>query len=122
MPLSPFGIKYASPQAKSYRLPDGGGLHLLVQPNGRKFWRFRYRFAGVEKMLALGSYPATSLAEARGKRDGAKKLLEAGKDPSIQKKLDKIAATTAVRNTFGVVASEHLENMIESGAARAYPD
>lgn len=117
MALTSFDIKAAKPQAKSFKLSDGGGLHLLVQPNGNRFWRYRYRFVGVEKMLALGSFPATSLAEARVRRDAARNLLETGKDPSVQKKLDRIAAETATRNTFGLVAAEYIDNLKAGGAA-----
>ena len=85
MQLSHFGVTNAAPRTTPYRLSDGGGLCLQVEPSGGEFWRFRYGFAGVEKLLALGSYPATSLADARAKRDEAKKLLEAGKDPFVQK-------------------------------------
>ena len=110
-------IRYAAPREKSYKLADGGGLHLLVQPNGNKFWRFRYRFAGSERMLALGSFPATSLVDARSKRDEARKLLESGTDPAVQKKLDRIATETASRNTFGVVAAEYIANLEAGGMA-----
>ena len=103
--------------AKPYRLSDGGSLYFLVQPNGNKFWRFRYRFGGIEKMLALGTYPATSLAEARAKRDEAKKQLEAGTDPSVQRKIEKFALRAANQNTFGLIAGEFLENMKANGAA-----
>ncbi len=117
MALSAFAITAARPQEKPYKLADGGGLHLLVQPNGNKYWRFRYRFAGVEKMLAFGSYPATTLAEARAKRDEARKLVEAGTDPTVQKKLARLAAEAASRNTFRLIAEEHVANMTANGAA-----
>lgn len=119
MPLSHLGINNARPQEKPYKLSDGNGLHLLVRPNGHKFWRFRYRFYGIEKMLALGSFPATSLADARGKRDEARKLLEAGRDPAAQKMLDRIAAAAAAQNTFSLIADEFLANMIANGASAA---
>lgn len=117
MSLTAFAIDAARPQDKVFKLGDGDGLHLLVQPNGRKLWRFRYRFTGMEKMLALGSYPATSLAEARRKRDEAKRLIEAGTDPIIKRRLDRIAAATAARTTFGLIVEEHLENLAATGAA-----
>ena len=119
MALTQFEMRNAKPAEKPYKLSDGGGLHLLVQPNGNKFWRYRYRFAGVEKMLALGSYPATSLADARARRDAARKLLEAGADPSAQKKLDKIAAAASAKNTFGLIADEFLENHQLKGSAES---
>lgn len=119
MSLTQFAIVNAAAKDKSYKLSDGGGLHLLVQPAGSKLWRFRYRFAGRENMMALGAFPATSLAEARLKRDQAKKLIEAGTDPSVQKKLDKISVATSAQNTFGAVASEYLTNMKESDVAES---
>lgn len=63
---------------------------LLVHPNGSKYWRLRYRFAGKEKMLALGKYPEVSLADARARRDEARKLLANGVDPSENKKAVKV--------------------------------
>jgi integrase len=94
-------------------------LHLLVRPNGHKYWRLKYRYAGKEKLLSFGRYPITTLAEARGHRDEAKKLLASGTDPSVRRKLDKIAVATASRNTFGAVAAEYLANMKASGAAES---
>jgi integrase len=117
MALTPFAINATRPKDRPFKLADGGGLHLLIQPNGNKFWRFRYQFAGTEKMLALGSYPATTLAEARAKRDEARKLIEAGTDPSVQKKIARLAAEAASRNTFEAIAEEHVANMTANGAA-----
>lgn len=117
MSLTQFAIVKAVAKDKPLKLSDGGGLHLLVQPGGSKLWRFRYRFAGRENMMALGAFPTTSLAEARTKREQAKKLIEAGIDPSRQKKLDKIRAATSAQNTFGAVAAEYLANMAANGAA-----
>jgi len=119
MSLSQFAILKARPKEKPYKLSDGEGLHLLVRPGGSKLWRFRYRFAGRENMLALGAFPATSLAAARTKRDEARKLLADGADPAVKRKLDKIAAATAAQNTFGAVAAECLANMEATGAARS---
>ena len=90
MVLTQFSIVKAKPAAKPYKLTDGGGLHLLVRSSGGKLWRFRYRFAGRENMLALGSFPAVSLASARDRRDEAKKLIAAGTDPADKRKLDKL--------------------------------
>ena len=105
MPLTQFAILNATPKDKPYKLADGGGLHLLVQPNGSKLWRLRYRFNGQENMLAFGTFPSTSLANARTKREEARSLLASGMNPSVKRKLDKIAAATAARNTFGDVAA-----------------
>jgi integrase len=117
MPLTQFAIVNAAPKDKPYKLADGGGLHLLVQPNGSKLWRLRYRFNGQENMLALGTFPSTSLANARTKREEARSLLASGMNPSVKRKLDKIAAATAARNTFGDVAAEHLANLEANGTA-----
>jgi hypothetical protein len=111
MPLTRFAIVNAAPRDKPYKLADGGGLHLRVQPNGSKLWRLRYRFNGQENMLAFGTFPSISLANAKTKRDEARGLLASGMNPSVKRKLDKIAAATAARNTFGDIAAEHLANL-----------
>lgn len=70
---------------KPCELSDGQGLHLLIEPNGSKLWRFRYQFDRKEKMLSLGTYPEIPLASARSKRDDARRLVAEGTDPSQQK-------------------------------------
>jgi hypothetical protein len=75
MPISDVTVRKIKPATKPKKMSDGGGLHLLVQPTGSKLWRLAYRFASRQKTLALGSYPAVSLADARNARDEAKKLL-----------------------------------------------
>jgi integrase len=117
MPLTQFAIVNAAPKDKPYKLADGGGLYLLIQSNGSKLWRLRYRFNGQENMLAFGTFPSTSLASARTKREEARSLLASGMNPSVKRKLDKIAAATAARNTFGDVAAEHLANLEANGTA-----
>lgn len=119
MALTPFGIKNAQARDKPFKLSDGGGLYLLVQPNGSKLWRMKYHFVGKERLLSFGAFPSVGLADARAKRDQAKKLIAAGTDPSVQKKLDRIAVETAQKNTFGLIASEYLANMTANGAATA---
>lgn len=88
MALSDVKVRSAKPEAKAYKLTDGEGMVLLVHPNGSKYWRLRYRFSGKEKMLALGKYPEVSLADARARRDEARKLLANSIDPSENKKLE----------------------------------
>lgn len=117
MPLSSLAIQNARPRERFYLLTDGNGLHLLVKPSGSRLWRLRYRFGGKQNMLSLGSFPEISLADARARRDDARKLLANGIDPSRQKKLDKIAAASAAKNTFGAIVEEHLKNLEESGTA-----
>jgi hypothetical protein len=95
MPLTDTSIRNAKPRKTPFKLSDGGGLHLLVQPQGSRLWRLAYRFAGKQKTLALGVYPTVSLAKAREGRDSAKRLLADGKDPGVQKRRDKLAAKAA---------------------------
>ena len=117
--LTSLAIQNARPKQKSYKLADGDGLHLLVQPNGKKLWRLRYRFAGKENMLAFGSLAAVSLANARSKREAARKLLAEGIDPSQQRKHNKLTAAIAARNTFEAIVEEHLKTLENNHAAPA---
>ena len=66
---------------------DGGGLHLLVAPNGGRYWRFSYRFSGKQKTLALGVYPDVGLAKARSRHEEARRLLKEGVDPMVKKQM-----------------------------------
>jgi integrase len=102
----PAGDKYA----------DGGGLYLLVKAAG-KYWRMDYRHAGKRKTLALGVYPAVSLAKARKRRDEARELLADGQDPSAVKRQAKIAQAVAAANTFEAVALEFHARMVEEWSA-----
>ena len=81
MPLSDTAIRKAKPSDKPLRLFDGGGLYLEVMPTGGKLWRWKYRYGGKEKRLALGGYPDVTLVEAREKHAAGRKLLSAGIDP-----------------------------------------
>jgi integrase len=98
-------VKNAKPKDKPYRLFDGGGLYLEIAPSGGKLWRMKYRFAGKEKRLAFGVFPDVSLAEARERREQARKLLAKGQDPGQAKKQEK-AAAEAQTETFELVARE----------------
>ena len=84
MALKELEARYAAKRAKDYKLADGGGLYLLVRPNGSKLWRFKYRFDGKEKLLSFGRYPELSLAEARLRRAEAKVALAKGIDPGAK--------------------------------------
>lgn len=106
MPLTDIQIRKANPKEKPYTLNDGNGLSLLIEPNGSKGWRFRYRFAGKPKMISLGVYGQVTLAEARKKRDEAKKQLAENINPSDARKSEKIALKYATENTFYAVAME----------------
>ena len=104
MPLTEATIKAAKPADKSYKLFDAEGLYLEVAPSGGKWWRLKYRFAGREKRLSLGVYPAVPLLQARKSRDDAKRLLADGIDPSQHRRRDKLAEAIAAGNTFAEVA------------------
>jgi integrase len=117
MKLTLFSIQNAKPREKVYRLSDGNGLSLQIDPNGSKLWRFRYRFGGKANMLTFGRFPDVSLAAARDKRDEARKLVAAGSDPSQKRREEKVTAAIAASNTFGSLVEEYLKNLEEGGAA-----
>lgn len=99
-------IRRAKPEAKAYTLGDGLGLSLLIEPNGSKSWRFRYRYGGKPKMISLGVYPTITLADARSRRDEARKLVAEGKNPSEVRKEQKLALQTESENAFEKIARE----------------
>lgn len=105
MPLTDSAIKTAKPQDKPYKLADGLGLYLLINPNGSRLWRIKYRVEGKEKTLSLGAYPDLSLVKARQRRTEARELLADGIDPGEQKKADK-QAQKATGVTFEALARE----------------
>lgn len=104
MALTDIKVRTAKPMEKQYKLTDGNGMHLLVHPNGSKYWRLQYRFGGKQKMLALGVYPDVSLADARARREEARKLLANSIDPGDKKKNDKVELEEA--RTFEQLAVE----------------
>jgi len=106
VPLTDTALRKAKPTDKVQRLFDGGGLYLEITPAGGKLWRQKYRFAGKEKRLAHGTYPDVSLADARERRDAARKLLAAGVDPGEHKKATRAAGEERASNSFEVVARE----------------
>ncbi|MDC9818695.1 tyrosine-type recombinase/integrase [Pectobacterium polonicum] len=106
MPLNARQIETAKPQDKEYKLTDGAGLYLLIKPNGAKYWRLKYRVAGKEKKLSIGVYPDISLAEARLKREEARKIVASGGDPSEQKQVERQAKKINIDNTFKAIALE----------------
>lgn len=112
MTLTNIACKTAKPTEKPYKMGDSGGLYLLIKPNGSKHWRYKYRYLGKEKLMALGPYPLISLQEAREGRDDAKKLLASGTDPMAQKRVGKSKAVRDAQNTFKVVALEFHENQL----------
>ena len=106
MPLTDTACRSAKPEAKPYKLSDGGGLVLLVSLNGSKLWRLRYTFGGKENMLTLGSYPATTLKEARERRIECRRQIEQGIDPSALRKQEKRQSAEASTESFEAIARE----------------
>ena len=100
--LTELSIKNAKPKDKTYMLRDGGGLWLMVEPTGRKWWKLRVVFAKKENSFSLGEYPALSLAESREKRDAIRKQAAAGIDPGAARKVEK--ATQSGEGSFEAVA------------------
>lgn len=112
MPLNVPQIKNAKPAVKPYKLADGGGLYLLINSNGSKYWRLKYRYGGKEKVLALGVYPDVSLALARDERQEAKKHLRDFVDPSKVRKQRKQATISKTVNSFEAVAQEWWQKQV----------
>ena len=108
MSLTDTAIRSAKPSTKPRKLADSGGLYLLLNSNGSRWWRFDYRFDGKRKTLSMGTYPDTGLKDARGKRDAARKLVAAGSDPGAQRRAAKAAGQDRAANSFEVVAREWL--------------
>lgn len=109
MALTDAKVRNAKPHNKPYKITDGEGMFLLVAPTGSKYWRFKYHFAGKEKLLALGVYPDTALADARERRAHARKALAAGNDPGAVKKAAKRLAVLQSENGFEAIAREWYE-------------
>ncbi len=109
MLLSDAKIRGVKPNGKTFRLKDGDGLFLVIRPNGKKFWQFRYRFLDKEKTLSLGKYPQVRLIDARNKKIDAMRLLIDRVDPSSHRKQERALAIFRDRNSFGAVAEEWLE-------------
>jgi integrase len=105
MALSDVKVRNSKPSVKQVKLFDGDGLYLLIVPQGGKYWRFKYRFEGKEKLLALGTYPEISLAEARQRRENARRQVAKGIDPGAARKAQKLVETQSME-TFEVIARE----------------
>jgi Arm domain-containing DNA-binding protein/integrase-like protein len=118
MALTDTEIKKAKPNEKSYRLSDSGGMYLWVTPSGGKLWRWGYRFEGKEKLMALGKYPAVSLALARERHGEARRQLATGTDPMALRKAEKTAEQVANDNSFASIAGEWLEHWQDGKSPR----
>jgi integrase len=106
MPLTDRAIRNAKAADKPLRMFDSGGMYLEIAPSGGKWWRLKYRHGGKEKRLSLGVYPDVGLADARERRDAARKLIADGKDPSAERKAEKREAKGRAANSFEAVARE----------------
>ncbi|HDY1021128.1 MAG: integrase arm-type DNA-binding domain-containing protein [Atlantibacter hermannii] len=110
MALTDTKVRSAKPEAKEYSLVDGDGMFLLIHPNGSKYWRFRFRFGGKQHLMAFGVYPETSLADARQKREVARKLVAAGVDPREHKRAVKEEQAKEVITFESVARDWHASN------------
>lgn len=106
MALTDKSCKSAKPLNRIYKLSDANGLYLEIWPNGRKYWRLKYRFRGKEKRLAFGIYPEVTLLSARKKREEARKLLADGIDPNAAKKEKERLQALNDKTTFEAVSRE----------------
>lgn len=104
--LTDKAVRAAAPKDKAYKVSDSGGLFLHVSPRNHKSWRFKYRLDGKEQLLTLGTYPEVSLAEAREKRNDARKLLREGRDPRVSAKRAKLVGDNGTFQTFEQAARE----------------
>ncbi|AST67773.1 integrase [Kosakonia cowanii] len=110
MALTDTKVRSAKPEEKEYSLVDGDGMFLLIHPNGSKYWRFRFRFGGKQHLMAFGVYPETSLADARQKREEARRLVAAGVDPREHKRAVKEEQAKEVITFESVARDWHASN------------
>jgi integrase len=117
-PLTDIQPRTAKPKANPYKLSDGGGLYLLINADGAKYWRMDYRFADVRRTIAFGKYPEVSLADARKARSLARDKINAGIDPSQAKRIEKETKAIANANTFEAIAREWHANKLDTWQPR----
>jgi hypothetical protein len=106
MPLTILQVKNAKPKEKPYKLADEDGLYLLVNPNGSKLWKLKYRFSGVEKKLSFGAFPDVSIATALDLRNEARTHLANTIDPGVLRNSIKRSKKLATENSFEAIARE----------------
>lgn len=115
MALTEVTIRNAKSRDKEYKIADSAGLYLLVTPAGGKLWRLKFRHFGKEKKLALGGWPAVSLAAARKARDNAREVIAAGGNPALEKQREKARTIADTGNTFAAVAAEYFDKRKRDG-------
>jgi hypothetical protein len=115
MALSSLALSKAKPREKPYKLAEGHGLYLLITPQGGRYWRMNYRFEGKAKTMAMGVFPLITLAEAREKREAARKLLAAGSDPTATRKEAEAREPFEATTGFRTVAEEWLAKREREG-------
>jgi len=122
--LTHAAVRTARPRERPYKLADGGGLYLLVNPDGSRYWRWKFRHAGREKLLSLGTFPDTPLASAREHHEALRRDLAAGGDPSAERRERKVRSGTASANTFEAVArawhAERVPSWAPATAAKVF--
>jgi integrase len=106
--LTELECRKAGLKDKPYRLFDGAGLYLEIHPNGAKYWRLKYRYAGKEKRIAIGVYPTVTAKQAREKAQDEKRKLSDGRDPLAERKAEKLISREAAENSFEAIAREWL--------------
>lgn len=119
MALTDLQVRALRPKSRVYQSPADRGLYFEIHPNGSKLWRYKYRFLGKQKRLALGRFPEAGLAEARRRRDEARKTLNGGIDPLAARKREKLVAHFNAANSFGDLANEYIAKMERDGRASA---
>lgn len=117
--LTALAIKNAAPQAKAYKLFDGGGLHLIINPNGSKLWRLKYRHLGKEKLISFGPYPDVSLVKARKAREEARELIAEGLDPAEQRREARERELQTRERTFQRLVDDFLQKQEREGRAES---
>jgi len=118
MALTDTEARKTRPTMKPYKLADSGGLFLAVMPAGGKLWRWKYRFEGREKLMALGSYPEVSLAEARNRHGDGRRLLAAGVDPMARRMATKTDSQKQSGTTFEAIAALWMEHWKDDKSPR----
>ncbi|WP_423028383.1 tyrosine-type recombinase/integrase [Undibacterium sp. SXout20W] len=121
-PLTDIQVRNAKPKDKAYKLADGAGMYLLVNPDATKYWRFDYRLNDKRNTLAFGKYPEVSLTQARDQRKAARELLASGTSPAATRDQKKQLANDVAANTFEKIAREWHTNRLSAWSAATAKD